>query len=344
MPVVRDVVEAWAVKLPGPAWGPPVTWDGLAYVMCGAPSGGGVLVAADVARGGVVASKPLPKAPAAPVHVWAGVVYAMTGDSQLTGLRRAGRTFLEGWKYTARDFAPEGMAVLENEVYAVSKGTLLRLAPGSRKPVWSLPQGFVGEPAILGDTVLCLSGNGVRLWCGRRRDGAAIDTARIVEGGMFASRAQITVGSQYILVRSRPVPFSEAGIGPCAFLTYSLEGKEVKARAADGYMEFGATPAAYKDQLIACDRMDCWLLWQGESGRVLAHRQYTPGLFTHPVAPTVLGDVVYFGAWAADIETGEVLWRLPLESVRFGAVPADRLVLVIDSKDTLRAYRSRFGG
>ena len=161
---------------------------------------------------------------------------------------------------------------------------------------------------------------------------------------MFASRAQITVGSQYILVRSRPVPFSEAGIGPCAFLTYSLEGKEVKARSADGYMEFGATPAAYKDQLIACDRMDCWLLWQGESGRVLAHREYTPGLFTHPVAPTVLGDVVYFGAWAADIETGEVLWRLPLESVRFGAVPADRLVLVIDSEDTLRAYRSRFGG
>jgi hypothetical protein len=53
--------------------------------------------------------------------------------------------------------------------------------------------------------------------------------------------------------------------------------------------------------------------------------------------------VAYFGSWAADVETGEILWRLPVRAVAFGAVPADRLVLVIDLKHALRAYRSRVG-
>ena len=57
----------------------------------------------------------------------------------------------------------------------------------------------------------------------------------------------------------------------------------------------------------------------------------------------MLGDIVYFGTWAADIETGEILWKLPVQKPRFAAVPADELVLVVDGT-TLRAFRRRTDG
>ena len=58
----------------------------------------------------------------------------------------------------------------------------------------------------------------------------------------------------------------------------------------------------------------------------------------------MLDDVAYFGKWAAELKSLEVLWRLPLRSVRYGAVPADRLILVLDGNGVLRGYRERVGG
>jgi hypothetical protein len=201
----------------------------------------------------------------------------------------------------------------------------------------------MGTPAVFGDTVLCLAVRGGTLFAVHRRDGKVISAGRIAPDrghGGGGGHSEIVVGSDRILVRT---PLALGG-GNHAFLPYSMAGREVHLRAADGLMDFGVTPAACRGGLIACERKEEWQLWQGDRGRVLASRRYTPALFRSPVAPTVLGDVAYFGTWAADVETGEVLWRLPLESVRFGAVPADRLVLVVDSADTLRAYRSRVGG
>ena len=84
------------------------------------------------------------------------------------------------------------------------------------------------------------------------------------------------------------------------------------------------------------------MLWRKRRGLVLARKQWTPDLFQDMVAPTVLGDVAYFGTWAADVVTGEVLWRLPIRGrVLFPAVPADKIVVVIDESHTLRAYKER---
>ena len=111
---------------------------------------------------------------------------------------------------------------------------------------------------------------------------------------------------------------------------------------AQGFMDFRVAPAVYKGGLIACAGSDVWHWWLGDRGRVLAQRKLSPDLFERLVPATVIGNVAYFGTWAADVETGEILWRLPLRSVEFGAVPADRLVLIVDDK-TLRAYKSRVG-
>ncbi len=73
-----------------------------------------------------------------------------------------------------------------------------------------------------------------------------------------------------------------------------------------------------------------------------ARESEQPELFGVRVTPTVLGDVVYFGSWAADVETGEILWRLPTAgAVTYPIVPADRLVLAVERGRILRAFRGR---
>ena len=66
-----------------------------------------------------------------------------------------------------------------------------------------------------------------------------------------------------------------------------------------------------------------------------------PDLFRDRVSPTVLGDIVYFGSWAMDIETKEILWRLPFQDVTYPVVPADGLILVVESGNVLRTFRGR---
>jgi hypothetical protein len=350
MPVTRDVTEAWAVTLPGKPVAPPVTWDGLAYVLCKAARGG-VLVGVDIARGEIVASKILPKAPGAPIHVWGDVVYVVTSPGQLTGLRRTGKTFVERWRYRQKGFSPNGMVVIENEIFVVSNDELLRLAPGSGKyVVWRKSSRFRGPPAVFGDCVLVLGhkhGNQATLYVLRRSDGTVVSAARVARyagvGPGPSERGGITVGAQYVLVETPRDLALEGSRARHGFLPYELSGRSVSLKPADGFMDFRVQPAVYKGGLITCAEATQWQWWVGDRGRILAQREYSPDLFAQLVPPTVMGDVAYFGSWAADVETSEILWRLPVRAVAFGAVPADRLVLVIDLKHALRAYKSRVG-
>ena len=42
-----------------------------------------------------------------------------------------------------------------------------------------------------------------------------------------------------------------------------------------------------------------------------------------------------------DIETREIVWRMPISFVTYAIVPADGLFLVVDSGRILRAFRGR---
>jgi hypothetical protein len=77
--------------------------------------------------------------------------------------------------------------------------------------------------------------------------------------------------------------------------------------------------------------------------RIFATSQDNPDLFQKKrlVAPTVLGDIVYFGSWAADLRSQQILWRLPVGALRFPAVPLDRMVIVIDGANRMRAFHGR---
>lgn len=164
---------------------------------------------------------------------------------------------------------------------------------------------------------------------------------------------QAMVAGGWLLVNSR-WPFPAAG--PRGSLANQIM-LPVKL-GADGVDEVG-TPGLWAAQLPpACHpRLGVVLLsresglggggleWQFyRDGKIygFARESEQPDLFQARVTPTVLGDVLYFGSWAADVETGEILWRLPnAGAVTYPVVPADRLVLIVEGGRTLRAFRGR---
>lgn len=345
MPVTRDVVEAWRVELPGAAVSPPVTWDGRAYLTCEARRGV-TLVAVDIATGEIAGKKMFTKAPHAPIHVWAGVVYLRTSETVISGYKLAGRSFVQRTKLELRE-PPVGMAVLENEIYMVAGGKLTRAAPGIKSRVWAVGRGILGMPAVYGDAVLVVERTGRLLTTAglraySRREGRSLGACTIADMGPSTGPAEITVGGKRILVRSPCEIRTTRGYATHAFVTQQHDGEEIVLKC-EGLWSFRLRPAVYKDGLVSCDGKE-WQWWTDRGGFPLASRKTKPDLFDFPVPATVLGDVVYFGTWAADVETGEVLWRLPVGTVRFGAVPADRLVLVVHSGNVFAAYRSRVGG
>ncbi len=109
----------------------------------------------------------------------------------------------------------------------------------------------------------------------------------------------------------------------------------------DRIIKFALPPAHHRLGTIALVQKRTWVLENEGKFVQLANVSEQPDLFTSIVPPTVVGDVVYFGNFAVDIVTREILWKLPVKRVSFGAVPADRLVLVVDNGEVLRAYRER---
>lgn len=109
--------------------------------------------------------------------------------------------------------------------------------------------------------------------------------------------------------------------------------------------QFALPPAHHALGTIALLRKPelTWGLLKGAKWALLARVGQQPELFTSLVPPTVVGDIVYFGNFAVDLATREILWRLPVKRVTFTAVPADRLVLVVDNGEVLRAFRERGG-
>ncbi|MHC4956459.1 MAG: hypothetical protein ACYTGZ_21670, partial [Planctomycetota bacterium] len=107
---------------------PPLTWDGRIFALCKARKGH-ILCALDLKDGKLTAKKQLSKAPAGELHVWGRHVYVRSSEKQLSAFRVAGKSLIQGWKYS--DSAPESVRVLENEVYARTAGAIVRLSTSS---------------------------------------------------------------------------------------------------------------------------------------------------------------------------------------------------------------------
>jgi len=340
--VTRDVVEAWATKLPGTSVAPPVTWDGRIYALCEA-SKGHILCVLDLGDGKLIAKKRLPKAPRGDLHTWGRNVFVRTSENQISTFRLAGRSLIPGWKYAGARM--DSVRVLENEIYVRSGGSIHRLSPQSSKPLWTTTGDYSGPLALYGNSVFCQirGARDVVKITVLRRSGGQLGTTRLVAWTQGASRtaAELMIAPTQIVV-SPGLPFAtKDGSATHAFIPFTYTAQGPVLGKCNGLSSFGTWPAACRDGVLTMEEDRRWMWWTKKGGRVLAKRRWTPDLFTDKVAPTVLGDVAYFGTWAADIVTGEVLWRLPVRAVLHPPVPADKLVVIIDSQSHMRAYRER---
>ena len=342
--VTRDVVEAWSVELPGRSVASPVTWDGRLYVLCTARRGM-LLCLFSLESGELVAKKQLPKAPEGDLHAWGRSVFVRTAENEVAAFRPAGSSLIKGWSYAAVDEIGE-MRVLENEIYVIVNGNLLRLSTGSSKPDWEARGRYFGPPAVYGGFVFCMSSgrrdSTIKLEAVDRRSGGRVRSVEVAyTEGSAKSPAELMVSASQILVS--PVrPFAvQGGSATHAFVPFSYGAGKPVIGECDGLSSFGTWPAACRDGVLTMEEGRRWMWWKKEGGLVLAQKKWTPELFRDHIAPTVLGDVAYFGTWAADIVTGEVMWRLPVGGVRHSPVPADKLVVIVDKQDVLRAYRER---
>ncbi|MDH3592670.1 MAG: PQQ-binding-like beta-propeller repeat protein, partial [Planctomycetota bacterium] len=309
-PVVRDVVEAWTLD-EGQVRCPPVLWDGVGYVVVGIGAEA-TLIAFDVRTGDVRARRGLPEfARHGALVVWDNLVIAQT-RAGVAGYRLIERTLREQWT-----FAGVGEpAVHDNEVYCTQgSDRLVRLRPGAAEPVWAakLVGKAMGAPAVAGKFVFIATQrppfqvevfrrvDGAKagmLMLSRSAHGRSYSTVSIVRDRMYVEVPAVRSSREYRLAR-----FKEKG-GRITLVGDVIEGR------------FDVPPAATSKGAVCRwsgrSREREWRLVGDTKAWLLASEREQGGLFRDAVAPTVLGDVVYFGSWAMDLVTREILWRLPI--------------------------------
>ncbi|MCZ6573967.1 MAG: PQQ-binding-like beta-propeller repeat protein [Planctomycetota bacterium] len=361
LPVLDPVEEAWSFALPGTTGAPPVHWDGTAYMLC-RNGKRRALLAFDLHTGELRARKDLQAGPLGKPVVWDGLVIVRLTDTQLIGYEVAGKSFRQRWKPRLRDRDGKEASlsdpiVIEREVFVRHGENLLKLKPGPRPVRWVARGDFVGRPAVYGSFVFILGHAekpgyrpSLHIYAYERASGALAAMTNVAwyaakDPPPGRSRGEITVSPTRTYVRA-PAPLAaKSGALPYASVPCAVTKNTVALGGDVGLHAFVVPPSVHRKGLLALEREEesRWFLWKEGEGKLVASSTGRRGLFRHPLPATVLGDIVYFGTWAADIETGEILWKLPVQKPRFAAVPADELVLVVDGT-TLRAFRRRTDG
>ena len=284
-------------------------------------------------------------------------MYLRRGPLELSEYVRAGRTFRRRWSHEPAERSLGDPVVFENEIYVIADGDLLRLRPRWKSPVWRSGNGtFLGRPALYGDAVYVVDE-------GRDRRSAHVSVYRRRGGGLVATKraapfdpatesnvpvaTRIVVTEKTVILRGS-VPFA-AQEGHTSHVMIDRAGSGARLRIGTkppGLMNFPVEPAPTPLGLLVLAKADItgWAFFVDDRRyRVFATDEDNPDLFEDErlVAPTVLGEIVYFGSWAADLRTRDILWRLPVTELSFPAVPLDRMVLVVDAKTKLRAFRAR---
>lgn len=354
-PVVRDPVQAWSIRLPGRAMQAPLLWRGLAYLLC-ADGAGRTLVAVDIYLGEVVAKKTLAKDLEAQLAVWNGVVLLNNGGKELLALRRSKKTFRRIWRSRPGRFTDP--VFWQGDIYVVNAERLECWKLGQSKPRWSAGGGLRGRPAVLGSVVYAVghvSQEGylpqATLFAFHRKTGGQLAQALIgyyadnpgVPPGPEASMT-IVAGASWVFVKPpRPIAGRTGRFTIVAVPQEITGGRPVLGQA--GLFDWEMAPSLHKGGTIYSQTRKGVIGWirMDSEGKVhpITSTQTHPLLMRRRVPPVILGDVVYFGHWAADIRSREVLWRLEKADVRLPATPADGMVLLIEGERTLLALKER---
>lgn len=199
----------------------------------------------------------------------------------------------------------------------------------------------------------------------RRSDGSEVTSRKICEARQGEPRIDLMVTRSKIYLGTERLLIAQSGYASHAVVPVGIGDGTVFLGEAPGLWTCEAPPAHHPtlgtllllgpetkslDELIRSLKQRserpardgrAWCADKGGKASVLAQEGEQPECFRDHVAPTVLGEIVYFGSWAADVESGDILWRLPVKEVTCSPVPADGMVLVVDEGTTLRAFRGR---
>lgn len=377
-PVVTEIEEAWRLELARIA-APPVHWDGTGYVV-GYAGPKAVLVAFDLDTGREIARARLKGyLEGSGLFVWDDMVFVQPTGDQITGYRVERGGLRPVWIFRGRKYGdawrhPRLPVVHDNEVYCFLGSWLARLRPGSRFPAWTLdglddainPE-RAARPAIYGPFVfVALMGDltitadapedprihkkeiaDLYLYVYRRSDGKRVSQRRVCQALYRENEKpslQITVAGKTVHIGSRWPLLSSGGFSTHAMVPLDISDDSVLRSGDIGLWTYELPPAHHPGGTVVLSARGKELHWARYRERrfyQLTSRAMQPDLFEDRVTPTVLGDIVYFGSWAMDIETREILWRLPFRKVSYPVVPADGLILVVESGKTLRAFRGR---
>jgi len=372
-PIVTEIEQAWELDL-DELLAPPVLWDGVGFVVAKGPT----LVAFDLRTGKLRASQKLNGfRPEAGLHISEGAVFLEIEPGKVHAYRLKGDKIESFWQFRGlridgklRRF--QAWAVHNYEMYANFGEDLVRVKPGTRWPVWNTgaedtplarskrkhgnrPKVFpfggpLGPPRVFGDYVIGLNYSGsetrgrLSISVRRRSDGTRVGfyASEIDSTASNAGPPRLTVTKEHIYFRL-PVQI-ESVDGPRTDAGIRWETKtngDVSFVEPIYLLDLVHPPAQHRLGGIAMlgerGKRELTIVERG-AVRAIADETKQPDLFRDAVRPTVLGDIVYFGSWAVDLETREILWRLPVEHVQYPAVPANGMVLVVEN-GVLRAFR-----
>jgi hypothetical protein len=180
----------------------------------------------------------------------------------------------------------------------------------------------------------------------RRSDGKRVAQTDVCQASKRDEKPslQLTVAGPTLHIGSAWPLRSTGGPSTHAMVPLRVSDTAVALGGEVGLWSYEVPPAHHPGGTVVLSRVENELRWARYRERKfyeLTRVSAQPDLFKDRVSPTVLGDVVYFGSWAMDIETREILWRLPFQDVSFPIVPADGLFLVVEGGKVLRAFRGR---
>lgn len=354
-PVVHDPVEAFRIELPGEALHSPLIWNGLAHVVCtnGEES---TLIGVDIHLGEVVAKKTLGSFRGPPA-VWKGTLVYNHGGEELIAVRRSGRSFRKLWKTRKGRFGEP--VFWRSRVYVVNDGQLECYQAGRASPRWRCGSDLCGRPAVYGPAVYAVGHRQqsgyppeLMLYAFDRTSGTrkaqtacgfyAKDSS---SAPIPSARFTITIGAGRAFVHPPRALAARSGAYALASIDHAVrDGTVVFSNAR--LVDYETTPSVHRYGHVAARSDKGAIVWSFiVGGRVyrIADSRTHPRLLARRVPPVVLGDVVYFGHWACDIRSQEILWKLPRARVTLPVAPADGLVLLVTGKrrTTLVALRER---
>lgn len=335
----------WKLKAKKAFLAPPVTWDGIAYVVDGSSEAATLL--AVQARSGKVMSRVGLKEPGTPrpaLHDHS--VFLLEEDRLLVQYRFDGRKLARRWSFDGGSGCSPAR-VLKGEIYLPTRKGLLRLRAGSKKPVWTAPGEYAGEPAVFGGHVYALERREgtFRLAVYRRLDGERVVDCELGPAPAGAQGGNVVISSGLAAVLLPPA-------GKQTWSLIEVTAGETPTLRFARKVKLLTEPMGGRTMMLALDDQSRWAILRVAKKKPpmfpLTDKQQRPDLVVGAAASTFLSDgVVCFGSWAADVNANQVLWHIDerkdtrgLENgVRFCAVPYDheRLLLVTRDGRTLCA-------